>query len=37
MLWKLATEYQVRAAKLDSGKLPDIADPPKLLDRGRLG
>jgi hypothetical protein len=28
-LWKLATEYQTRAACLSGGKLPDIGPPPK--------
>ena len=27
-LWRLALDYQQRAAKLDSGVLPDIGDPP---------
>lgn len=30
-LWKMATDYQLRAAKLDSGQLPDIGDIPVLL------
>ena len=30
-LWKMATDYQERAAKLDSGQLPDIGEPPALL------
>jgi hypothetical protein len=29
-LWKLATEYQTRAARLSGGKLPDIGPPPQL-------
>jgi hypothetical protein len=28
-LWKLAEEYQARAAKLDSGKSPDIGEAPR--------
>ena len=28
VLWKMAREYQAEAAALDSGKLPDIGDPP---------
>lgn len=27
-LWRLAQDYQVRAATLDGGKLPHIGDPP---------
>jgi hypothetical protein len=27
-LWRMAREYQERAAKLDSGKLPDIGARP---------
>ena len=27
-LWKMATDYQQRAAKIDSGRLPEIGDPP---------
>lgn len=30
-LWKMARDYQERAAKLDGGKLPDIGEPPDLL------
>lgn len=30
-LWKMATEYAVKAAKLDSGKSPDIGKPPTWL------
>jgi hypothetical protein len=30
-LWKMATDYQQRAAQLDSGRLPDIGGPPALL------
>jgi len=30
-LWKLAADYQERAAKVDSGELPDIGDPPAVL------
>ena len=29
-LWKMATEYQVRAAQLDSGQMPDIGSPPEM-------
>lgn len=28
-LWKIAKEYQEKAAALDSGKLPDIGKPPR--------
>jgi hypothetical protein len=31
-LWKMAREYQERAAKLDSGKLPDIGKLPPWLE-----
>jgi hypothetical protein len=27
-LWKIAQEYQAKAAKLDNGRLPNIGDPP---------
>lgn len=27
-LWKMATEYSEKAAKLDGGKAPDIGKPP---------
>ncbi len=27
-LWRMALEYQNRAAALDNGKLPDIGQPP---------
>ena len=27
-LWKMANDYQERAAQLDSGQLPDVGDPP---------
>ena len=27
-LWRMATDYQEKAAKLDDGKLPNIGDPP---------
>jgi hypothetical protein len=27
-LWKMAREYQKKAAKLNGGKLPDIGKPP---------
>jgi hypothetical protein len=27
-LWRMALEYQRKAAALDSGKLPDIGPPP---------
>jgi hypothetical protein len=30
-LWMMARNYQERAAQLDSGKLPEIGDPPDLL------
>ena len=30
-LWKMATDYQQRAAKLDSGVLPDIGERPALM------
>jgi hypothetical protein len=29
-LWRMALEYQRKAAALDSGKLPDIGRPPSL-------
>ena len=31
-LWKMATEYAEKAAKLDSGVLPDIGKPPPWLE-----
>jgi hypothetical protein len=31
-LWKIAQEYQVEAAKLNGGTLPDIGDPPQGLE-----
>jgi hypothetical protein len=31
-LWKMALEYQEKAAKLDSGKKPDIGESPDFLD-----
>lgn len=31
-LWRMAKEYQAEAAKLDSGKLPDIGEPPPWAD-----
>lgn len=30
-LWRVACDYQERAAKLDSGNLPDIGTPPRRL------
>jgi hypothetical protein len=27
-LWRMAIDYQEKAAKLNDGKLPDIGDPP---------
>ena len=27
-LWRMAVEYQEKAAKLNDGKLPNIGDPP---------
>jgi hypothetical protein len=30
-LWKMARDYQQRAAELDSGQLPDIGEPPARL------
>ena len=30
-LWKMATEYAQRAAKLDNGRMPNIGDPPAIL------
>jgi hypothetical protein len=27
-LWKMAQEYQAQAAKLDSGRMPDLGNPP---------
>ena len=32
-LWRLAQDYQVRAGALGAGTLPDIGDPPLILDR----
>jgi hypothetical protein len=29
-LWRLAQDYQVKAAALAGGELPDIGDPPVL-------
>jgi len=31
-LWKMATEYADKAAKLDGGKVPDIGKPPPSFD-----
>ena len=28
VLWKMAKDYQSEAVKLDSGKSPDIGEPP---------
>jgi hypothetical protein len=28
-LWRMATEYQAEAAKLDSGNVPAIGEPPR--------
>jgi hypothetical protein len=28
-LWRMAKEYQARAAQLDSGQMPDIGPPPE--------
>ena len=28
-LWKIAQEYQAKAAELDNGRLPDLGDPPQ--------
>ena len=30
-LWKMALEYQRKAAEIDSGKLPEIGKPPPWL------
>ena len=30
-LWRMAKQYQARAAKLDNGTLPEIGEPPYLL------
>jgi hypothetical protein len=30
-LWKMAVEYRDKAARLDSGKVPDIGEPPPRL------
>jgi hypothetical protein len=30
-LWKMANDYQGRAARADSGRPPDIGEPPALL------
>lgn len=32
-LWKMAVEYQEKAAKLDSGEKPDIGEPPEFLPK----
>ena len=32
-LWKMAQEYQRKAAALDSGRLPDIGPPPSFNPR----
>jgi hypothetical protein len=32
VLWKMAREYQAEAAKLDNGKMPDLGDPPQVLE-----
>jgi hypothetical protein len=32
-LWKMAVEYRDKAARLDSGKVPDIGEPPPRLGR----
>jgi hypothetical protein len=31
-LWRLAQDYQVRAAALHEGRLPNIGDPPTKLE-----
>jgi hypothetical protein len=31
-LWKMAQEYQAETVKLDSGRMPDISDPPRGLE-----
>ena len=31
ILWKMAEDYQSKAVKLDSGKSPDIGEPPARL------
>jgi len=31
-LWKIAQEYQAKAAKLDNGRMPDIGEPPQELE-----
>jgi hypothetical protein len=31
-LWKIAQEYQAKAAKLNGGTPPDIGDPPQGLE-----
>ena len=31
-LWKLARDYQQRAAQLNGGTLPDIGEPPSVID-----
>lgn len=32
VLWKMAREYQEKAAELDSGKRPDIGPPPPFVE-----
>jgi hypothetical protein len=31
-LWKMALEYQQKAAAIDSGKMPEIGNPPPWLE-----
>lgn len=31
-LWKMAQEYQAEAAKLDSGRMPELGNPPQGLE-----
>ena len=34
-LWRMALEYQDKAAKLDSGQKPDIGEPPGFMIQNR--
>ena len=35
-LWKMALEYQAKAAKLDSGRSPDVGPPPYVLREQKM-
>jgi hypothetical protein len=37
VLWKMAEDYQSEAVKLDSGKSPDIGEPPARFQAHSIG